>query len=87
MLEVLGTKLLLKLAPEEEGSIIVDDVESPKRGVVVSVGHTVESNLTPEDIVWFFEPDATQFKKDKEVFYVIEEDDILLVERIDNDKS
>lgn len=87
-LTMLNTNVLVKPLKEEEGKIIVE--KNPNdyiRGEVQEVGDgyisdqmRVPMKVRPSSIVWFEPQDARPFKVNDETWYIIRQDNILVVE-------
>lgn len=85
---MVNTNILVRPFDEEEGAIIVEkDPSEYIRGEVKEVGDGYLSNQThvpmkvrPSSVVWFDPRDARVFKVNDEKWYIVRQEDLLVVE-------
>ena len=91
----LYNKVLLQLEKQTTALIVEPDLQKAVKGVIISVGIKKQENLTATEIsgsstpilnagdkVWFFIRDTKKFKINNEEFYLISDEDILVIEKI-----
>lgn len=80
-LTVLGSNILAKPFDLEEanGIILLKNPKHPIRAEVKEIGDT-GMKVRPTSIIWFYIRDAKEFPVNDEIWYIVSQDDVLVVE-------